>query len=138
MNHNFKDVMEVIKTPNKFGKLVLSPSGRKGTFDSHAVDCPFVFEYSGKFYMTYIGWDGIGYRTGLACSSDLIHWEKTNKILIDVGEKGSIDAIHAHKPGIIWNNGKLYHFYCAVSPNPDRYIGEIENEEIRGITFAFS
>lgn len=336
MNQEFKKIIEAIKTPHKYGKLVLVPSYKKGEYDSHAVDCPFVFENSGKFYMTHIGWDGIGYRTGIAssenliewkkegliidrgpkgsitefnvamvwilrdnelyspaylkringrflgmyhsyphpgyesgsaviglCSStdikhweleepffrpedganwesgglfksclvefngiyymyynaknrtqwpwieqiglatskdlkqwkryegnpvikvgnpgsyddtllgdpcvlrygniwvmfyaavggkgenwharetaafsrDLFHWEKTNEILIDVGPRGSIDSIHAHKPGIIWKNGVLYHFYCAVSPSPDKHIGEIENEEIRGISFAFS
>lgn len=30
-----------IQTPNKHGKLVVTPSCKRGTFDSHAVDCPF-------------------------------------------------------------------------------------------------
>jgi len=336
LNPEFKKVIDAIKTPEKYGKLVLAPSYKKGMYDSHAVDCPFLFEHSGRFYMTHIGWDRTGYRTGLASSSDLLHWEKegiiidrgpegsttefniamiwilrdndllgqgrlkkvsgdflgmyhsypcpgyesgpaviglcwssdfrhwdieepcfiadggaawesgglyksclveyegmyymyynaknqekwpwieqiglavsrdlrhwdryegnpvirvgspgsydetllgdpcvlkygdfwvmfyaavggkganwharetaaisydllhwekTNEILIDVGSQGSIDSIHAHKPGIIYKNGKLYHFYCAVAPAPQRQIGEVEVEEIRGISVATS
>jgi predicted GH43/DUF377 family glycosyl hydrolase len=31
--------------------------------------------------MTYVGWDGIGYQTGLATSSDLVGWKKLGCIL---------------------------------------------------------
>ena len=55
-------------TPYKFGKLVVSPSGVDGEFDGKTVDCPFVFHHDGRFYMTYVGWDGTGYQTGLASS----------------------------------------------------------------------
>src|SRR5947209_3811634 len=63
-------------TPFKYGKLVLSASPDKAAFDSRSVDCPFVFQNDSLFYMTYIGWDGTGYQTGLASSSDLIEWRK--------------------------------------------------------------
>jgi hypothetical protein len=50
-------------TPFKYGKLVLSASPEKSEFDSRSVDCPFVFQNDGLFYMTYIGWDETGYQT---------------------------------------------------------------------------
>ena len=59
-------------TPYKYGKLVLAASTDKDAFDCRSVDCPFVFQHDGVFYMTYIGWDGTGYQTGLASSSDLV------------------------------------------------------------------
>ena len=68
-------------TPFKYGKLVLSASPDKTAFDSRSVDCPFVFQNDGLFYMTYIGWDGTGYQTGLASSSDLVKWRKLASIL---------------------------------------------------------
>ncbi len=52
--------------PNKTDTLVLQPSYKKGAFDSHAVDAPFPFYHDGCYYMTFIGWDSIGYRTGIA------------------------------------------------------------------------
>jgi hypothetical protein len=56
------------RTPYKYGKLVLGPSGVAGSFDEKSVDDPFVFHHDGKFQMLYIAFDGIGYQTGLATS----------------------------------------------------------------------
>jgi len=60
------------RTPYKYGKLVLAASNEPGAFDGRTVDCPFVFHHNGRFYMTYVGWDGTGYQTGLASSGNLI------------------------------------------------------------------
>lgn len=68
-------------TPYKFEKLVLGASHQIGEFDSHAVDCPFVFRHHNQFYMTYIGFDGTGYQTGLASSDDLVTWKRLGCIL---------------------------------------------------------
>ena len=68
-------------TPYKFGKLILAKSDEPNAFDSKSVDCPFVFHHNGTFYMTYVGYDGIGYQTGLASSADLIHWQRLGCIL---------------------------------------------------------
>ena len=72
----------------------------------------------------------------MAFSDDRVHWVKGEEILIDVGPPGSIDSRYAHKPGIIARDGRLYHFYCAVAPVANQRMGEIEHNEIRGITFA--
>lgn len=69
------------ETPYKYGKLVLGPSGEEGAFDSRAVDCPFVFFHEGRFYMLYVGFDGTGYQTGLASSTNLTEWERLGCIL---------------------------------------------------------
>jgi predicted GH43/DUF377 family glycosyl hydrolase len=68
-------------TPYKYGKLVLAASPTKDEFDCRSVDCPFVFQHGGLFYMTYVGFDGTGYQTGLASSPDLVQWRKLGAIL---------------------------------------------------------
>src|ERR1700677_3732811 len=69
------------RTPYKYGRLVLENSDVPGAFDSKGVDGAFVGSIDGKFYMTYIGFDGVGYQTGLATSNDLVHWTKEGLIL---------------------------------------------------------
>ncbi len=50
-------MLEVVRTPKKHARLVIAPSYKGGTFDSHAVDCPFPFFHDGKYWMTYVGGD---------------------------------------------------------------------------------
>ncbi|MFF3493336.1 hypothetical protein ACFYWS_18485 [Streptomyces sp. NPDC002795] len=47
-------------------ELVVAPTWRSGDWNSHGVDCPFVFRKEGRLGMTMVGWDGIGYQTGLS------------------------------------------------------------------------
>jgi len=69
------------ETPYKYGKLVLSAASDTSAFDSRSVDCPFAFSNAGLYYMTYVGFDGTGYQTGLASSKDLVEWTKLGCIL---------------------------------------------------------
>ena len=68
-------------TPYKYGKLALAASATAGDFDHRSVDCPFVFHHAAKFYMTYVGFDGTGYQTGLASGINLVDWKKEGCIL---------------------------------------------------------
>ncbi len=68
--------IQPFRTPYKYPKLVLQASTDPKAFDSHSVDDPFVFFHDGKFQMLYIGYDGIGYQTGLATSTDLLNWQR--------------------------------------------------------------
>jgi len=74
------DALSAFRTPCKYGRLVLGPSGAPGSFDERSVDCPFVFRTGGRFGMTYVGFDGTGYQTGLAESDDLVHWRRAGLI----------------------------------------------------------
>jgi len=85
-------------TPRKLGRLVLAPSMRRGQYDSHAIDCPFVFEHEGLFHMVHVGWDGIGYRTGLAVSDDLLDWRKEGLIL----DRGPTGSATEHNVALTW------------------------------------
>jgi hypothetical protein len=64
------------RTPCKYPELLLRGTGRKGDFDALSVDDPIVFRAHDRFWMLYVGYDGVGYQTGLASSIDLIHWKR--------------------------------------------------------------
>ena len=98
-----KDVMQRIyqevRTPYKYG-LVVAP-----TDNYHKIDCPTVFQQDGKWYMTYVvyngkeGTDGRGYETWLAESDDLLHWTTKGRILSykddgwDMNQRGGFPAL---------------------------------------------
>ncbi len=71
----------LLETPHKLNRLVLSASGVAGAYDQTSVDCPFVFQHQGLWHMTFVAFDGIGYQTGLATSTDLVSWTKKGCIL---------------------------------------------------------
>ena len=70
-----QQVYEEVKTPYKYG-VVLAPA-----HDSLKLDCPTVFRKGRDWYMTYIQFDGRGYETWLAKSSDLLHWKMLGRLL---------------------------------------------------------
>jgi predicted GH43/DUF377 family glycosyl hydrolase len=71
------DPIAPYRTPYKYPELVFKATGNKSDFDGISVDDPIVFRAHGRFHMLYIGFDGTGYQSGLAASSDLIHWTRT-------------------------------------------------------------
>lgn len=74
-------IYDAVKTPYKFG-MVIAP-----TDNCHKIDCPTVFRKNGKWFMTYVcyngkdGTDGRGYETWLAESNDLLHWQTLGRVL---------------------------------------------------------
>lgn len=70
-----KEVFEEVKTPFKYGVVLAAPDS------SHMVDSPTVFRLEGKWYMTYIVFDGKGYETWLAESEDLLTWTTLGKTM---------------------------------------------------------
>jgi predicted GH43/DUF377 family glycosyl hydrolase len=100
---DIQSLLQRVRTPNKYPHLILAPSYKLGQYDSHAIDCPFVFSNAGRFYMTHVGWDGIGYRTALASSGDLIHWRKEGLIL-DRGPQGSTTEFNVALTWIVRDN----------------------------------
>ena len=71
-----RDRIAPFRTPYQYPELILKATGRKGDFDERSIDDPIVFHANGAFYMLYIGWDGIGYQTGLSTSTNLLHWRR--------------------------------------------------------------
>lgn len=70
-----EQIYQEVKTPYKYG-LVMVPSD-----NVKKIDCPTVFRADGKWYMTYIIFDGKGYETWLASSDDLLHWKQMGRQL---------------------------------------------------------
>jgi len=67
-------IYEQVKTPYKHGVILKGRDRRK-------LDCPSIFRHADKWYMMYIIFDGNGYETALARSSDLLKWEPLGKIM---------------------------------------------------------
>ena len=96
------DPLAPYRTPYKHPKLILGGSGVKGSFDEKAVDCPFVFSANGKFYLTYVGFDGSGYQTGICESHDLVNWKRLgmimlNDALISLVDSGEVSPAEAYQ-----------------------------------------
>lgn len=113
------------------------PIGARGSFDDVFCSDPCVVRCGDTWVMFFYALSSDGRaRDSVAFSRDLLHWQKSHEILIDVGPPGSLDSTYAHKPAVITRDGKLYHFYCAVAPAPKKHRGEVEVNEIRGIALA--
>ena len=92
-------IYDEVRTPYKYG-MVVAP-----TDNYHKIDCPTVFQQEGKWYMTYVvyngkdGLDGRGYETWLAESDDLLHWTTKGRILSykndgwDMNQRGGFPAL---------------------------------------------
>ncbi|HRT28159.1 MAG TPA: glycoside hydrolase family 127 protein [Kiritimatiellia bacterium] len=80
-------IYEEVKTPNKRG-MVLRPA--KGEM----LDNPMVFRHGDAWYMMHIRFDGKGYETHLAKSSDLIAWQPLGCVL-SRGAEGAWDSAQA-------------------------------------------
>jgi predicted GH43/DUF377 family glycosyl hydrolase len=101
--------------------------------DSRFASNPYVVKNGRQFGMYYFGFDyeqpGRA-RELLALGHDPLHFTKVPEVLIAPGPPGTIDETFAHKPSVIYHQGCLYHFYCAVSGNYPN--------ELRGIAVARS
>ncbi len=74
MQNKLDQIYQQIKTPYKYGIVLKHNQG-------HKLDCPSVFRYGNKWYMSYIIFDGNGYQTALAESDDLLNWHEKGIIL---------------------------------------------------------
>ncbi len=94
-----QNVYNKVKTPYKYGLVVLPHK------PSEMVDSPSIFRYKKSWYMTYIVFDGKGYETWLAQSSDLLHWEKLGRVMSftentwDANQKAGYIALQDHNWG---------------------------------------
>jgi predicted GH43/DUF377 family glycosyl hydrolase len=93
--------------------------GAEGAWDSKFCSDPWVCRVDDLWAMFYFGFDFGHAQDGIAFSEDLVTWLKWPEPILRVGPPGSLDSRHAHKPGIVWHEGVLYHFYCAVRDTDD-------------------
>ena len=73
-NEVMQEIYNEIKTPYKYG-LIMVP-----TDNSYKMDCPSIFRKDGKWFMTYLIFEGRGYETWLAESDDLLNWKHLGKV----------------------------------------------------------
>ncbi|WP_129717668.1 glycosylase [Pedobacter sp. SYP-B3415] len=73
-----------VRTPHKYG-LVLVPADT-----TQKIDCPTIYRRHGKWFMTYLVFNGRGYETWLATSGDLLNWQTLGRQLSF--SEGSWDA----------------------------------------------
>lgn len=94
----------------------------EGAWDSLFSSDPCVFWDSReqRWLMFYFGFDGQHAMEGIAESHDMVHFTKHPDPIIRSGD--AIDSVHAHKPGILYHDGVLYHYYCAVDKDDNRCI----------------
>jgi predicted GH43/DUF377 family glycosyl hydrolase len=115
----------------RFHRNPILPNGGPGSWDERFASNPFVVRHKDLWGMYYFGLDKQGVaRELLALGESAYRFQKIDEIMIDKGAPGTIDETYAHKPCVIYHDGRLYHFYCAVS-------GKWPNE-LRGISVACS
>ncbi|MHB1150943.1 MAG: glycoside hydrolase family protein [Eubacteriales bacterium] len=110
-----------------------------GAWDSVFASDPHM-EYDSrrhKWIMFYYGYNGRAAMDGIAVSDDMIHFEKYPVPVIQVGAEGEIDSRYAHKPSVIYHEGKLYHYYCACRPHREGDRSD-NGGEFRCISVAYS
>ena len=73
--NEMQKIYEKVKTPYKYGLVMVTDDNAK------KIDCPTVFRKAGKWFMSYLVFDGRGYETCLASSNDLLHWEQEGKVM---------------------------------------------------------
>lgn len=94
------EIYDQVKTPHKYG-LVIAPAD-----NSKKVDCPTVFRKGNRWCMTYLVFNGRGYETWLAASTDLLHWETKGRVMSfsdttdwDNNQKAGYAALEDYKWG---------------------------------------
>ncbi len=100
----------------------------EGRWDSRFASDPYVVRDADKWLMFYYGYDDLHAQDGLAISHDLLSWEKVDAPVLTIGAEGEMDEVHAHKPAMFFEDGTLWHFYCAVRKHRAGDLTELWNE----------
>lgn len=132
-------VSDDLRTWRRVSQEPLLRNGSGGDADALFASDPCVLRVDDLWVMFYFGLDSasIG-RDTFAVSSDLLRWEKSGIVLLDVGPSGSVDDRHAHKPAMLWCDGWLEHYYCAVKRIVPVNLAGYGQDEMRGIGVARS
>lgn len=137
-----RDPLAALRTPYKYNRLVLGGSDVAGAFDEKAVDCPFVFWHDGAFHLTYVGFDGRGYQTGMARSHDLVNWTREGIMLArdpnDPVTRHNIASASILRENELYSRGRLIqvngHYVCAWHAYPNA--GYEEGPAVIGLAFS--
>lgn len=113
---------ETIKTPYKYGLIMVPEKGRM-------VDSPSVFCLDGRWYMTYISFDGRGYETWLAQSDDMLEWKTLGKLMSFADQGWDADQ----KAGYV----ALQDYRWGGSYAPQKYKGKYWMSYLGGDTHGY-
>lgn len=125
LQSDMEAVFNEVRTPYKYGMVVVPAD------NYHKIDCPTVFRESGRWYMTYVvyngkdGLDGRGYETWLASSDDLLSWTtegcllayRNDSTLWDCNQRGGFPSL------IDWTWGGSYEMKVFKGRHWMTYIG---------------
>jgi len=89
--------------------------GKPGDWDSHDVLNPSIVLFHRTYVNLYSGWDGKTMSTGLATSSDGLHWTKQGKLFGPDTRTWEGDYIAANGAAVE-SAGQLMYFYQAGRP----------------------
>jgi len=107
----------------KYENNPILDNGPDSSWDNRFVGDPHIVRIDNLWHMFYYGFDGERAQEGVAISSDLINWKKSEfNPIIKTGKDGDIDEKYTHKPCVINFEKIWYHFYTAVSKNGERVI----------------
>lgn len=111
----------------KFADPVLDVSA--SGFDSNAVYNPSVYYDEGMFYMWYGANDGTNHPTGLATSTDGVHWTK-HGLALPVGSAGEWDDTQAMDPSVLRVGERFYMWYKGAddAPSDNQQVGLAVND----------
>lgn len=92
---------------------------------------PWIETIEGRYHMFYFGYDCDHAREMVATSDDGLNWQKSRwNPILEIGEPGTYDDGHAHKPCLVLHDGVWYHFYTSE--------GTVNGSTTRGIALATS
>ncbi len=101
-------IYDEVKTPYKYG-MAIAPQD-----NWHKIDCPMVYREGGRWYMTYVvyngkdGTDGRGYETWLAVSDDLLNWQTQGRLLSYADQGWDMNQRAGYPALIDWAWGGTY------------------------------
>jgi predicted GH43/DUF377 family glycosyl hydrolase len=102
------------------GQAVL-PHGGPGDWDAHDALNPSIVRRGEVYFNFYSGYDGRLWRTGLATSTDGLHWKKEGVVLAPDARAGEGDYIAANG-SVLFHEGEFWYWYQA-GPKPTPQLG---------------
>jgi predicted GH43/DUF377 family glycosyl hydrolase len=88
------------------------PHGGPGDWDAHDALNPSMVRRGAVYFNFYSGYDGRVWRTGLATSTDGLHWKKEGVVLAPETRAGEGDYIAANGSAL-FHEGEFWYWYQA-------------------------
>tara|TARA_B110000208_G_scaffold170579_1_gene212224 strand:+ start:18010 stop:19275 length:1266 start_codon:yes stop_codon:yes gene_type:complete len=90
----------------------------KGIYGWRSVATPDILIWKGKYYLYYQGFNEIPFKDGDKAAATIAEasspdgpWERSDRVIVDFGDKDDWDANAIHDPYPLIYNGKIYMYY---------------------------